>query len=61
MLRLRVMVERDVEGVMLRLLCEKAEERLEQAWAASEVAHRTVQLPDGTYHWASEDEVEAPR
>ena len=61
MLRLRVMVERDVEGVMLRLLCEKAEERLEQAWAASEVAHRTVQLPDGTYHWASEDEAEAPR
>jgi len=61
LLRLRVMVERDVEGVMLRLLCEKAEERLEQAWAASEVAHRTVQLPDGTYHWASEDEAEAPR
>ena len=55
------MVERDVEGVMLRLLCEKAEQRLEQAWAAREVAQRTVQLPDGTYHWASEDESGQPR
>jgi len=55
------MIERDVDSVMLRLLCEKAEERLEQAWAASEVAHRTVQLPDGSYHWAKEDEFPQPR
>jgi hypothetical protein len=55
------MVERDVDGVMLRFLCEKAEQRLEQAWAASEIAHRTVQLPDGRYHWASEDEAGQPR
>lgn len=58
---LGVMVDRDVDGVMLRLLCEKAEQRLEQAWAASEVAHRTVQLPDGSYHWAREDEADPPR
>jgi len=50
------MSERDADSVMMRLLCEKAEERLEQAWAASEIAHRTVQLPDGSYHWAREDE-----
>jgi len=55
------MIERDVDGVLLRLLCEKAEQRLEQAWAASEVAHRTVQLPDGSYHWAREDEAVSPR
>lgn len=55
------MFEPDVEGVMLRLLCEKAEQRLEQAWAASEVAHRTVQLPDGSYYWAKEDERHQPR
>lgn len=55
------MIERDVDGVMLRLLCEKAEQRLEQAWAASEVAHRTVQLPGGSYHWAREDEAAPPR
>jgi len=54
--RLAGMSERDVESVVMRLLCEKAEERLEQAWAASEIAHRTVQLPDGSYHWAREDE-----
>jgi len=46
---------------MLRLLCEKAEQRLEQAWAASEVANRTLQLPDGTYYWAKEDETLHPR
>jgi hypothetical protein len=46
------MHERDVDTIALRLLCEKAEERLEQAAAATEVAHHTVQLPDGTYHWA---------
>jgi len=50
------MIERDVEAVMLRLLCEKAEQRLEQAWAASEIAHRTMQLPDGSYYWAKDDE-----
>lgn len=54
-------MERDADSVMLRLLCEKAEERLEQAWAASEVAHRTVQMPDGSYRWARGDEVEPPR
>ena len=59
--RLSDMSERDVDGVMLRFLCEKAEERLEQARAASEIAHRTVQLPNGTYHWASEDEAGQPR
>lgn len=57
----RSMIERDVDGVLLRLLCEKAEERLEQAWAASEVAHRTIQLPDGSYHWAKADEPTQPR
>lgn len=55
------MIERDVEAVMLRLLCEKAEERLEQAWAASEIAHRTLQLPDGSYYWAKEQEPLQPR
>lgn len=55
------MIERDVDGVLLRLLCEKAEERLEQAWAASEVAHRTIQLPDGSYHWASAEDPAQPR
>ena len=55
------MTDRDVDGVMLRLLCEKAEQRLEQARAASEVAHRTVQLPDGSYYWAREDEAGPPR
>ena len=55
------MIERDVDGVFLRLLCEKAEQRLEQAWAATEVAHRTVQLPDGSYRWAREDEAPLPR
>jgi hypothetical protein len=55
------MIERDVDGVLLRLLCEKAEERLEQAWAASEVAHRTIQLPDGSYHWARADDPAQPR
>jgi hypothetical protein len=50
------MIERDVDGLMLRLLCEKAEQRLEQARAASEVAHRTVQMPDGSYYWAREEE-----
>jgi hypothetical protein len=59
--RLVGMSERDVESVVMRLLCEKAEERLEQAWAASEIAHRTVQLPDGSYHWAREDETYQPR
>jgi len=55
------MADADVNGVMLRLLCEKAEQRLEQARAASEVAHRTVQLPDGSYYWAREDEIGPPR
>ena len=50
------MRNRDVESVMLRLLCEKAEQRLEQAWVASEIAHRTVQLPDGSYYWAKDAE-----
>jgi hypothetical protein len=50
------MIERDADSVMLRLLCEKAEQRLEQAWAASEVAHRTIQMPDGSYYWAKEDD-----
>jgi len=54
------MTERDVESMMLRLLCERAEQRLEQAWAASEVAHRTIQLPDGSYYWAKEDEAVRP-
>ena len=55
------MMNRDVEAVMLRLLCEKAEQRLEQAWTASELAHRTVQLPDGSYYWAKQDETYRPR
>jgi hypothetical protein len=55
------MHKRDVDTIALRLLCEKAEERLEQAAAATEVAHHTVQLPDGTYHWAKEDERPQPR
>jgi hypothetical protein len=55
------MIEHDVDAVMLRLLCEKAEERLEQAWAASEIAHRTMQLPDGSYYWAKEQEPLQPR
>lgn len=55
------MSERDVDGVMLRLLCEKAEERLEQARAASEVAHRTVQMPNGLYYWAKPEEDGQPR
>ena len=50
------MIERDFDGVMLRLLCEKAEERLEQARAASEIAQRTFQGADGTYHWAKADD-----
>jgi len=50
------MVEQDIDGLMLRLLCEKAEERLEQARAASEVAHRTFQGSDGVYHWAKPDD-----
>ena len=53
--RLAGMCERDADSVMMRLLCEKAEERLEQAWTASEIAHRTIQLPDGSYYWAKED------
>ena len=60
-MRSGAMVERDVDSVMLRFLCEKAEQRLEQAAAASEIAHRTVQLPNGSYHWASEDEAGQPR
>jgi|GEM_PF-5763162 hypothetical protein len=55
------MIEHDVDSVMLRLLCEKAEERLEQARAASEVAHRTFQGADGTYHWAKPEEDFQPR
>ena len=55
------MIERDTEAVMLRLLCEKAEQRLEQARAASEIAHRTLQLPDGSYYWAKDDEPLQPR
>ncbi len=50
------MKERDVDTIALRLLCEKAEERLEQAATATAIAHHTVQLPDGTYHWAKPDE-----
>ena len=46
----------DADSVALRLLCEKAQERLERAWAATELAHRTVQLPDGSYVWAKVDE-----
>jgi hypothetical protein len=50
----------DADSVALRLLCEKAQERLERAWAAAEFAHRTVQLPDGTYVWAKVDEGAQP-
>ena len=49
------MYERDPDGVVLRFLCEQAEQRLEQAWAASDVAHRTFQTSDGSYHWAQPD------
>ncbi len=55
------MSAREVDTIALRLLCEKAEERLEQAAAATEVAHHTVQLPDGTYHWAKDDDPVHPR
>lgn len=51
------MKDHDVDTIALRLLCEKAEERLEQAATATRVAHQTVQLPDGTYHWAKDDEL----
>jgi len=44
----------DADSVALRFLCEKAQERLERAWAAAEFGHRTVQLPDGTYVWAKD-------
>ena len=44
----------DADTVALRFLCEKAQERLERAWAAAEFGHRTVQLPDGTYVWAKD-------
>lgn len=46
--------DNDADSVVLRLLCEKAQERLERVWAATEYSHRTVQLPDGTYVWAKE-------
>ena len=46
--------DHDAEAIILRLLCEKAQDRLERAWAATEYSHRTVQLPDGTYVWAKE-------
>jgi len=46
----------DRESIVLRLLCEKAEERLERAATAAEIAHHTVQLADGSYHWAKDDE-----
>jgi hypothetical protein len=47
---------RDADSVVLRLLCEKAQERLERVSAAVELGHRTVQLPDGSYVWAKETE-----
>lgn len=46
----------DADSVVLRLLCEKAQERLERTWAAADFGHRTLQLPDGTYLWAKESE-----
>jgi len=48
--------ERDAETVVLRLLCEKAQERLERAWCAAEYAHRAVPMPDGTYIWVKEND-----
>ena len=54
------MSERDVDGAILRFLCERAEERLEQVQAADEIAHRSFQGPDGSYHWAKQDEPAAP-
>lgn len=45
------------DSVALRLLCEKAQERLERVWTAAELAHRTVQLPDGTYYWAKDEDL----
>jgi ribosomal protein S7 len=50
--------ELDVDSIALRLLCEKAQERLERAWTAAELAHQTVQLPDGSYAWAKRDDIE---
>jgi hypothetical protein len=46
--------DNDADSVVLRLLCEKAQERLERVWAATEYSHRTFQLSDGTYVWAKE-------
>ena len=46
----------DLDSIALRLLCEKAQERLERAWTAAELAHQTVQLPDGSYAWAKQDD-----
>ena len=48
----------DLDSIALRLLCEKAQERLERAWTATELAHQTVQLPDGSYAWAKKEEAE---
>jgi len=58
------MVQRDdidSDSIALRLLCEKAEERLEQAAAAAELARHIVQLPDGTYHRSKPDEPDQAR
>jgi hypothetical protein len=58
------MVQRDApdsDSIALRLLCEKAEERLEQAAAAAELARYVVQLPDGSYHRSKDEESDQPR
>jgi hypothetical protein len=51
---MRPVEDKDADSIVLRLLCETAQERLERTWAAAEFSHRTVQLPDGTYVWAKE-------
>ena len=52
---MNIINDRDAESVALRLLCEKAQERLERAWSAAEYTHRAVPLPDGTYIWVKEN------
>ena len=53
---MRTTNERDAETIVLRLLCEKAQERLERARCAAEYAHRAVPMPDGTYIWVKEND-----
>jgi hypothetical protein len=57
---MNVIDEWDADSVALRLLCEKAQERLERTWAAVDYAARAIQLPDGSWVWAKEGPPAAP-